>query len=82
MIVIEVKHDTKHIVWHRLSARLHPQCPIDNIIIAVDGYMCAYAERMQLNVHQLAARAVDQDTGRVVHMHESYATQNHRKNNP
>ncbi len=65
MIRIEVKHDTQHQKWHRLSVGLHDgMADLANrskLALNAVQYMEQYAIDHQMNHHQLAVRVLDKN---------------------
>ena len=72
MIFFEVKHDTKHKKWHRLSVRLHPQCPYAEVIKVMYEHLYAYAGTNQMDQRQISIRVVEESKG-VIHHRASEA---------
>jgi hypothetical protein len=68
---IEVKHDTKHRKWHRLSVSMkepwHSEASMHAEQYAIDN---------QMNKHQIACRLVNMDTGDIYATMLSNATIN------
>ncbi len=75
MITIEVKHDTKHKKWHRLSASILDACPLDTIKKRCHEHLGQYAIDNQMNAGQIAVRALDKN-GMVIYSRESDAEAN------
>lgn len=73
---VEVKHDTKHRKWHRLSVSMKEPWHFEASMHAEQ-----YALGNQMNKHQIACRLVDLDTGSIFATMVSNATAN-RGNQP
>lgn len=67
---IEVKHDTKHRKWHRLSVSL-----LQPLSAVAAQYASQYAVDNQMNPHQIAYALVNKTTGERIE-HVSNATAN------
>jgi hypothetical protein len=58
---IEVKHDTKHRKWHRLSVSI-----LEPMSSVASQYADQYAIDRQMNPHQIAFRLVHKITGETI----------------
>jgi hypothetical protein len=59
---IDVKHDTRHKTWKRLSVTaILPDC----LVADLDAYVAQYAADQQMNVHQVAGRVVEIDSSQI-----------------
>ena len=64
---IEVKHDTKHRKWHRLSVSI-----LEPMSGVASQYADQYAIDRQMNPHQIAFALVNKQTGeRIEHMSDA-----------
>jgi hypothetical protein len=82
MITLEVKHDTKHKKWHKLSVSFlegmgsmeHRSVLKNNMLLYLDSYAIDH----QMNPQMIAIRALNKH-GDVIAMRESDATVNRPK---
>lgn len=79
MIRIEVKHDTRHNKWHRLSVGLYDAMAgheyRSKLANTCEEYMLNYSQMHQMNHHQIAVRAISHDD-KVIYERVSNATAN------
>lgn len=76
---VEIKHDTAHRKWHRLSVSYNRLALIEAVIIAAHKHLLQYAVDYQMNPGMLAVRIVDLN-GLELWRRESDATVNHPRN--
>lgn len=80
MVRIEVKHDSIHRKWQRLSVHMLPaMAELYNrpaLEMTCKDYLAQYSIDHQMNPHMVAVRAVDDSTGEILFTHVSNATAN------
>lgn len=75
MFIIELKHDSIHRVWRKLSVSTKQAKPL---IDDLTEYLRQYARDNQMNFSQLSGRVLDVDSGEVVFLRLSDAIANRR----